>query len=57
MLLQEAGSLQFSQIPVPKFDWLGCFPTSQTLATQAAVLAVVLIGFWFNNRKPQAAKT
>lgn len=54
--LQEAGWLQVTQVPVPKFDWLGLFPTSQTLTMQAAVLAVVVIGFWFNNRKPQTAK-
>lgn len=51
--LQEAGWLQVTQVPVPKFDWLGLFPTAQTLTMQAAVLAVVVIGFWFNNRKPQ----
>lgn len=50
--LQEAGWLQVTQVPVPKFDWLGLFPTSQTLAIQAAVLTVVVIGFWLNNRKP-----
>lgn len=50
--LQDAGWLQITQVPVPTLDWLGMFPTSQTLAMQAAVLAVVAIGFWFNNRKP-----
>lgn len=51
--LQEAGWLNVTRIPVPKFDWLGLFPTAQTLAMQAAVLAVVVIGFWFNSRSPR----
>jgi high-affinity iron transporter len=54
--LQEAGWLQVTQLPTPTFDWLGLFPTLQTLLIQVVVLAVVVIGFWFNNRKPQGAK-
>lgn len=46
--LQEAGWLGASAFAGPRVDWLGLYPTLQTVAAQALVAAVALAGFAFN---------
>lgn len=54
--LQEAGWLGVTLWPAPTLDWLGIYPTMQTLVTQLIVLAVVVAGIVVNGRrKPVAA--
>lgn len=46
--LQEAGWLSATPIAGPRLEWLGLYPTSQTVLAQALVLAVVVLGFGYN---------
>ncbi|WP_157269865.1 FTR1 family protein [Azohydromonas aeria] len=46
--LQEAGWVSVSPIALPRVEVLGMFPTAQTMAAQAIVLAIALAGFWLN---------
>ncbi|HET8555107.1 MAG TPA: FTR1 family protein [Rhodanobacteraceae bacterium] len=53
--LQEAGWINVSVIPAPRIEWLGVYPTWQSLGMQLAVIAVLATGFMFNavrGRKP-----
>lgn len=53
--LQEAGWINVSVIPAPRIEWLGVYPTWQSLGMQLAVIAVLAAGFMFNavrGRKP-----
>lgn len=52
--LQEAGWVGITFVGVPRVDWLGLFPSVETLAAQAlAVAAIVAIAFW-GTREPKA---
>ncbi len=46
--LQEAGWIGATPVNGPRMEWLGVYPTAQTLTTQILMLAIVLIGFGFN---------
>lgn len=53
--LQEAGWVNVSVIPAPRIEWLGIYPTWQSLGMQLVVIAVLTAGFIFNamrGRKP-----
>jgi len=57
--LQEAGWLATTPVSFPRIDWLGVFPSQQTLAAQALILVIVIIAFFVNRRGsfgPGAAK-
>ena len=53
--LQEAGWVSVSGLSIPRVALLGIYPTLQSVLAQAATLAVLLAGFWYN-RRPQAAQ-
>ena len=55
--LQEAGWIGLGAVAAPRVDWLGVFPTWQTLLAQLLVLLVAALGFWINQRggRPAAA--
>ncbi len=46
--LQEAGWVAVSIVHAPRIELLGVFPTWQTLAAQAVVIALIGIGYAFN---------
>jgi high-affinity iron transporter len=48
--LQEAGVIDADPVRFFRLPILGIFPTVQTLATQAAVAAVVVASFYFSHR-------
>lgn len=48
--LQEAGWIGLGAVATPRIDWLGVFPTWQTLLAQLLVLLVAAAGFWINRR-------
>ncbi|KGQ17891.1 High-affinity iron permease [Lysobacter dokdonensis DS-58] len=48
--LQEAGWVAQALVPAPRIDWLGVYPSLQSLAAQAAVAIAAAIGFWVNIR-------
>lgn len=54
--LQEAGALAASPIDFPRIEWLGIFPTDQTLLAQLAVAAIAMLGFWSNARSRSQPK-
>jgi len=57
--LQEAGWLAATPANGPRMEWLGIYPTAQTLTAQAVMLVIVLVGFGFNilsARRTAAAK-
>lgn len=53
--LQEAGWMSVSVAPVPAIDLLGIYPTWQTLLAQAAVAAMLVIGFTVNRWRARVA--
>ena len=46
--LQEAGWVGLGQVPVPRIEWLGVYPSWQSLLGQVAIAAATLIGFRIN---------
>ncbi|MEA3197521.1 MAG: high-affinity iron transporter, partial [Gammaproteobacteria bacterium] len=48
--LQEAGWLPITPVAFPRIDWLGVFPSQQSLGAQALILAIVIIAFFVNRR-------
>jgi high-affinity iron transporter len=48
--LQEAGWLATTPVAFPRIDWLGVFPSQQSLGAQALILAIVIIAFFANRR-------
>ena len=54
--LQEAGVFAASPMAFPRIEWLGIFPTDQTLLAQLAVVAVAALGFWLNARPKARAE-
>jgi len=46
--LQEAGWLSASPLMLPRIDWLGVNPTTETIVTQLLVAVIALFGFGFN---------
>ncbi len=53
--LQEAGWIGLGAMAAPRVDWLGVFPTWQTLLAQLLVLLVAAVGFWINRRGERPA--
>lgn len=51
--LQEAGWLAATFVNFPRIDWLGLYPTMQSLGMQSAILAVGAI-WLFSNAQPQS---
>jgi len=50
--LQEAGVVGIAPLSsVPRVSLLGLFPTAQTVAAQAAMVAALAAGFWWNRRR------
>jgi high-affinity iron transporter len=41
--LQEAGLVGLRYVAVPRIDWLGVYPTVQTLGSQAVVLTALVV--------------
>jgi len=55
--LQEAGWVAVSAAPVPRFEFVGLYPTWQSLLAQLAVVVLLCVGLVFNlqhGRKPLA---
>ncbi len=52
--LQEAGVLGLRYVPAPRIEWLGLYPTVQTLGAQAVVLLAVLTLTRLGNRRATA---
>jgi len=48
--LQEAGWLATTPLAFPRVDWLGVFPSLQSLGAQALILLIVIIAFLMNRR-------
>jgi high-affinity iron transporter len=48
--LQEAGWLATTPVAFPRIDWLGVFPSQQSLIAQALILLIVIIAFIVNRR-------
>jgi high-affinity iron transporter len=48
--LQEAGWVGLSPVPVPRIEWIGVFPTWQSLSAQVAVVVIVVLAFVWNRR-------
>lgn len=56
--LQEAGWVGHALVAAPRIDWLGVYPSWQSLLAQLAVAAIAVIGFLFNMRSsPMPART
>lgn len=52
--LQEAGWVPQALIDAPRIDWLGVYPTAQSLLAQLVVAVIAAIGFYFNTRSSRA---
>ena len=48
--LQEAGWVGQAFVAAPRIDWLGVYPSWQSLLTQAAIAVIAALGFYFNAR-------
>ena len=48
--LQEAGWMAQALVRAPRIDWLGVYPTWQSLLAQAGVGIAAAVGFWANVR-------
>src|SRR5690606_40920973 len=51
--LQEAGWVPASLVAFPRIELLGVHPTLQGLLVQAAVLVVLVAGFWWSGRSEE----
>lgn len=49
--LQEAGLLNVHPISFPRIEFLGTYPTTETLMAQFVVACIAILGFWLNGRK------
>ena len=55
--LQEAGVVPFTLLPwAPRVEWLGVFPSLETLAAQGVLLVLALIGGMITWRRVQRAR-
>lgn len=52
--LQEAGWISQAVIAFPRIDWLGIYPSWQSLLSQVAVAIAATLGFVFNMRSSKA---
>ncbi len=53
--LQEAGWIGQTLVAVPRIDWLGIYPSAQTLLAQLGVLLIAIIGYFLNSRFSQVS--
>ena len=53
--LQEAGWTAVTTAPAPSIDWLGIYPTWQSLLAQLAVTLMLVAGFALNRWRARAA--
>jgi high-affinity iron transporter len=51
--LQEAGWVGLSPVPAPRIEWIGVFPTWQSLGAQLGVIVIVVLAFVWNRRGAQ----
>ena len=54
--LQEAGILSVQTLPLPRIEWVGVFPSVQTLLLQGIVALAAIAGFVFNARSARQAR-
>ena len=47
---EEAGWLATTPVAFPRIDWLGVFPSQQSLCAQTLILSIVIIAFFVNRR-------
>lgn len=52
--LQEAGWVRQAVVTAPRIDWLGVYPSLQSLLAQLAVAVIASLGFYFNARASRA---
>ena len=52
--LQEAGWIGQALVAVPRIDWLGVYPSWQSLLAQIAVAVIAIGGFYLNARSSRA---
>lgn len=52
--LQEAGWVSQALIAAPRIEWLGVYPSSQSLLAQLTVAVAAAIGFFVNTRTSRA---
>jgi high-affinity iron transporter len=55
--LQEAGWVAQGLITAPRIDWLGVYPSWQSLLAQLAVAVIATVGFYANKRSSRAAQS
>jgi high-affinity iron transporter len=53
--LQEAGWISQTLLHAPRVDWLGLYPTAQSLTAQLVVAVIAGLGYLWAARAPQAA--
>ena len=53
--LQEAGWVAQALVAAPRIEWLGVYPSWQSLLAQLGVAVAALIGFLFNARTSRVA--
>lgn len=50
--MQESGWVTATGVGlIPQVDWLGIYPTIETLLAQVALLAIVFLSYYFNDQK------
>ena len=53
--LQEAGIVDVRPLlGAPRIAFLGIFPTLEAVLAQVAMLAAVIVGYWYNSRQIRA---
>ena len=52
--LQEAGWIGQAVVAVPRIDWLGIYPSWQSLLAQIVVAVIAIGGFYLNARSSRA---
>lgn len=52
--LQEAGWIKATFLSIPRIDWLGIYPTAQTVGAQLAIVAVGAFWLTFMSRRESA---
>lgn len=46
--LQKVGVFEISPIPFPQIDWLGIYPTTQTVIAQLLILTIIFASVIYN---------
>lgn len=52
--LQEAGWVGQALVAAPRIDWLGVYPSWQSLLAQLTVAVIAILGFYVNTRSSRA---